>query len=114
MKRTKERRAEKRLRYELPIWFGKNAEQAVFLAVMVDISNSGMAFDCKADENCPHPGQTLVTRFNMPDFESQAGSAMKSFTRSGCVRRVDDLDGGLCRVGIQFDEPPPFWNVLPS
>lgn len=114
MDKTKERRREKRLQYELPVWYAEDLGQKVSQGVMVDISNKGMAFTCSSGEGCPHPGQKLVTRFSIPDFESQEGSAMKDFTRTGSVCRVDKVSEELCRVAIQFDEPPPFWNEPPA
>ena len=113
MNKVKEQRAEERLHYELPVWFSEDLEQIVFEGVMVDISNIAMAFSCKADEHCPYPGQNLVVQFSIPDSEPQRQSAAKNVVREGYVSRVDQLSGELCRVAIQFDEPPPFWNVPP-
>jgi hypothetical protein len=113
MDKTKERRREARLRYQLPVWFAEDFDKTVSQGVMVDISNSGMAFTCRADENCPYIGQQLKTRFTIPCSGTNDSSDMKSFTRIGHVCRVDKITDDRCRVAIQFDEAPPFWNVPP-
>lgn len=80
---------------------------------MIDISSRGMAFSCDADENCPLPGQQLTARFNIP--RSGTGSSdMDSFTRTGCVCRVENISNDKRLVAIQFDEPPPFWDMPPT
>lgn len=133
MKKTKERRIEQRLRYELPVWFalleipetGTMTEKERFLTgfaedfnvalsqgVMVDISSRGMAFICNADGNCPYPGQQLTTRFSIPRFGTNC-SDIQNLTRTGRVCWIDNLSSSQCRVAIQFDEPPPFWDMLP-
>jgi len=116
MDKTKERRREKRLRYQLPVWFAEDFNETVSQGVMVDISNSGIALTCNANnanENCPHPGQQLTTRFSIPCFGTHDRSDMKSFTRTGHVCRVENITDNRCRVAIQFDESPPFWNIPP-
>ena len=112
MGKTKERRREKRLRYQLPVWFAEDLNETVSKAVIVDISSSGMAFNCKNDENCPSQGQQLTTRFSLPRSGTDY-SDMESYTRTGHVCRVENIRNNLCRVAIQFDEPPPFWDVPP-
>lgn len=114
MKKTKERRAEKRQHYHLPVWFAEDIEQDVSEGAMVDISNKGIAFICDAGENCPQLGQKLTTRFNLPNFKSQDKADTKTVTRTGCVCRIDNLDNNKCRVAVQFENQPPFWNVQPS
>lgn len=114
MDKTKERRKQERLCYRLPVWFAEDFNGAVSEGVMIDISSSAMAFSCDAGENCPHPGQRLTTRFSIPRSDMRDHSDMKTFTRTGRVCRVDDISDGLCRVAIQFDDPPPFWNMPPT
>lgn len=113
MDKTKERRREERLQCQLPVWFAEDFDKTVSQGVMVDISNSGMAFSCNADENCPYPGQKLTVRFNLPLPDTHKASTTKSFTRIGHVCRVNNVAENLCHVVIQFDEAPPFWNVPP-
>jgi hypothetical protein len=62
MQKIKERRKEKRLHYELPVWFVEGSAETSVHAVMVDISSGGMAFICNADVNCPSLGQQLTMR----------------------------------------------------
>ena len=114
MAKTKERRREERLYHHLPVWFAEDSNGTAFQGAMVDISSRGMAFSCGADENCPYPGQHLTTRFSIPRFGTNDPSDMQSFTRSGRVCRVDKMSNSLCHVAIQFDEPPPFWDMPPT
>ncbi|MBA7692202.1 hypothetical protein ES703_100765 [subsurface metagenome] len=113
MDKIKERRREGRLHYQLPVWFAEDFNETAPQGVMVDISSSGMAFSCSTDENCPHPGQQLTTRFSIPHPGTHDRSDMKSFTRTGHVCRVDNITNNLYRIAIQFDESPPFWNIPP-
>lgn len=114
MNKVKERRKEERLRYQLPVWFTEDPRETNIEGVMVDISSSAMAFSCNADRNCPHPGQHLTTRFSLPHSSNiDHRPYMKNFTRTGCVSRVENINDSLCRVAVQFDEPPPFWDTPP-
>jgi hypothetical protein len=105
MDKTKERRREERLRYRWPVWFAEDFTINVCEGLMIDVSSGGLAFTCKADDNCPYAGQRLVTRFSIPNMAAQDGAAMRSFTRSGDVVRVEALNNDLRRVAIQFHEP---------
>lgn len=105
MDKTKERRREERLRYQWPVWFAEDFKKTISQGLMVDVSSGGVAFTCSADENCPHVGQKLTTRFSIPRFGSEDSSAKASFTRIGRVCRVDNLNSALRRVAIQFEEP---------
>ena len=96
------------------IIFAEDFTESVSEGVMVDVSSSGIASSCGADENCPHPGQRLTTRFNVPPFGKENRSDMKSITRTGRVCRVDSISNVRCNVAIQFDEPPPFWDKPPA
>jgi len=113
MGETKDRRREERLSYQLPVWFGERTSETTLQGQMVDICSSGMAFSCSAGEKCPRPGQQLTTRFSLPRPEQRDPSAMISFTRAGRVCRVDEISSDMRRVAIQFDAPPPFWDVHP-
>ncbi len=75
---------------------------------MIDISSSGAAFTYHADENCPHPGQYITARFSIPYFKEDDSFDMANFTRNGYVRRVDQVNGFIRRVAIQFAESLPF------
>ena len=114
MNKTKERRKEKRQHYQLPVSFAEDPDKTGAQGVMIDISSNWMAFICNAGENCPHPGQKLATRFSIPRSGTDGHSDMKTFTRTGRVRRVDNINSAQCRVAIQFDEPPPFWDTPPA
>lgn len=99
------RRREGRLQYHWPVWFAENFEQSLAEGLMVDVSSGGMAFVCNADENCPQMGQRLTARFSIPRSEDENPSDMTSFTRTGCVLRVDVINTSLRQVAIQFEEP---------
>lgn len=103
-----ERRTERRLRYYWPIWFAEDFSDTLSQGHMVDISSSGAAFSCRSWENCPHPGQRLTTRFSVPQFESEEGFNLASFTRSARVCRVDNVSDHVRKVAIQFAQPLPF------
>ena len=114
MDKTKERRKEERLQYQLPVWFAEDPNETASQGVMVDISSSAMAFSCNASGKCPHPGQQLTARFSLPRSGGDYYSDMKSFIRTGCVSRVENITNNLRRVALQFNEPPPFWDIPPA
>lgn len=108
MEHAAERRKERRLCYRWPVWFAEDFNEALSQGQMVDISSAGAAFTCQADENCPYPGQNVTARFSVPRFGPGEAFDMASFTRSGNIRRVDDVNRFVRHVAVQFAEPLPF------
>jgi len=102
-----ERRREKRLRYNWPIWFAENYNDVLSQGQMVDVSSGGAAFTCYADK-CPYPGQHITTRFSIPHYESNKSFDMENFIRGGNICRIDELSPFVRRVAIQFAEPLTF------
>lgn len=107
MEKTKSRRLEERLRYQWPVLYAEDFTESISEGVMVDVSTGGLAFLCSI-ENCPSLGQTLSTRFSIPRADEDNSSAMTSFTRTGRVLRINEINYALRRVAIQFDEPLTF------
>jgi hypothetical protein len=105
MEKNINNRLEERLRYQWPVLFAENFAESVSEGIMVDVSSGGMAFICRVDDNCPFLGQKLAMRFSIPRTEESNMSDMTSFTRKGCVLRVDSVNTSLLRIAIQFDEP---------
>ncbi len=108
MEMTNERRREQRLRYHWPVWFAEDFNNALTQGQMVDVSSGGAAFTCYVNENCPSPGQEIVTRFSVPRFGEDDSFDMASFIRNGRVCRIDHLNNYLRKVAIQFVQPLPF------
>ncbi len=108
MDNKRERRIEQRLRYHWPIWFAEDFDETLSQGEMVDISSVGASFTCRADVNCPYPGQRVTSRFSVPRFGSDESFDLASFTRTGSVCRVDEVSEFLRRVAVQFAEPLPF------
>ncbi|MBW8040192.1 MAG: hypothetical protein FVQ85_09360 [Planctomycetes bacterium] len=108
MNETAERRTEQRLRYYWPIWFAEDFNEVLSQGQMIDISSSGAAFTCHADNSCPYIGQHITARFSVPHFGPDDSFDMANFTRSGHISRIDEVSSFLRRVVIQFAEPLPF------
>jgi len=108
MDKDNERRREHRLRYYWPIWFAENRDSALSQGQMVDISSTGAAFTCYAEEGCPHPGEHITARFSVPHYDADEAFDMANFTRWGHVCRVENVNSFLRRVAVQFAEPLPF------
>ena len=108
METTSERRREKRLRYNWPIWFAEDFNGLLSHGQMVDVSSGGAAFTCPANHSCPYPGQNMTTRFSVPKFDGDDSFNMASFTRQCHICRIDDINPYTKRVAIQFSEPLPF------
>ncbi len=107
-KRFIERRKERRLRHYRPIWFAEDLDEEPLLGQMVDVCSSGMAFTCDNDEAYICPGRRITTRFSIPRFDSGKSPETVSFERTGCICRVEDLNGLSRRVAVQFAQPLPF------
>lgn len=108
MDTNNERREEQRLRYNWPVWFAEDFNEALSQGEMVDISSRAAAFTCHADEDCPYLGQYVTTRFSVPRYGEGDCFDMENFVRPGHICRVDDVNSFLRRVAIQFAEPLPF------
>lgn len=108
MQENTERRRENRLRYQWPVWFAEDFEEVLAQGQMVDVSSEGAAFTFYGNQNCPHPGQQLTARFSVPQFDTDESFGMASFTRTGRVCRVDDINTHVRRIAMQFAEPLPF------
>ena len=103
-----ERRREQRLRYHWPVWFAEDFNETLTQGQMVDISSGGAAFTCHADQNCPYPGQQLTARFSIPKLGEHDSFGMTSCTRTGHVCRVENINGFVRRIAVQFAEALPF------
>ena len=108
MSTTGERRIERRLCYNWPVWFAENIEGELSQGQMVDLSSRGAAFTCYADERCPRPGQYVTARFSIPQYGPDNSFDMVDFIRAGHVCRVEGVNSALRRIAIQFTEPLPF------
>ena len=108
MSTTGERRIERRLCYNWPVWFAENFEGELSQGQMIDLSSRGAAFTCYADERCPRPGQYVTARFSIPQYGPDDSFDMVDFVRSGHVCRVEGVNSALRRIAIQFTEPLPF------
>ena len=103
-----ERRSEKRLRYQWPVWFAEDFNGILSQGQMVDISSGGAAFTCVANKKSPRKGQLITARFSVPYYGSDENFDVNSFIRTGAVCRIDKLSNGLNRVAVQFLEILPF------
>ncbi len=105
---TGERRIERRLCYNWPVWFAENIDGDLSQGQMVDLSSKGAAFTCYADERCPRPGQYMTARFSVPQYGADDSFDMVDVIRSGHVCRVEGVNSALRRIALQFTEPLPF------
>lgn len=108
MEQTAERRREQRLRYHWPVWFAEDFDETLSQGQMVDISSTGAAFTCHADETHPYPGQEITARFSVPRFGQGDSFGMENFTRSARICRVENVNNFLRRIAVQFVEPLSF------
>ena len=100
-----EPRAEERLAYDWPVWFGEDFKKARFAGQMVNVSSKMAVFTCHANKKHPYQGQEVTVRFSVPRFGSGEELNMVTFTKTGRISRVEDEDGVLRRVVVQFAEP---------
>lgn len=107
MKAESERRRERRLRYNWPIWFSENFSSLLTQGQMVDLSSSGAAFTCYSDR-CPDAGEKITARFSVPRYGENESFDMENFIRDGRICRIDEITPFVRRVAVQFGEPLPF------
>ena len=108
MENNQERRREQRLHYYWPVWYAEDFNHILSQGQLTDISSGGAAFTCYADEKCPYVGQSLTARFSVPRFDSDDSFDLANYTRTGKVLRVDETNGYVRRVALQFRDPLPF------
>jgi hypothetical protein len=107
MAETEERRREKRLQYNWPVWFAANFDGELSQGQMMDISSGGAAFTCYSDK-CPHGEQKITTRFSVPLYDEENSFDLENFIRDGRICRIDEISPYIRKVAIQFAEPLPF------
>ncbi|UCD53592.1 MAG: PilZ domain-containing protein [Phycisphaerales bacterium] len=107
MDQQNDRRQQKRLDYQWPVWYSEDFTESMSQGLMIDISSGGIAFDCPSDDMCPQANQHLTVRFSIPRFEGDDPTATVSITRTGHVCRIEDGAPGVNRVVILFDTPLP-------
>jgi hypothetical protein len=105
MKRVKNERRERRLRYQWFVLFSVDSSQTISEGQMVDVASGGLAFRCGTGDHCPRVGQKIMTQFSIPCSEVDDSSSMLSFTRTGHVLRVEVIDPCLRQIAVEFDEP---------
>lgn len=108
MEINSERRRERRLRYQWPVWFAEDFDGLLKQGQMIDVSSNGAAFTCFNDHEHVYCGQQLTARFSIPRFAPGDAFDMEDYVRKGWVCRVDQVNRFLRRVAIQFAEPLPF------
>lgn len=102
-----ERRKEKRLSYNWPVWFAEDYNDILTQGQMVDISSESAMFTCYAD-GCPRHGEHITARFSVPRYGKDESFDLENFIRSGHICRVEELSQFIRRVALQFAEPLPF------
>jgi len=102
-----ERRKEKRLSYNWPVWFAEDYNDILTQGQMVDISSDSAMFTCYAD-GCPRHGEHITARFSVPRYGQDESFDLENFIRSGQVCRVEEVSRFIRRVALQFAEPLPF------
>ena len=103
-KQTVERRREKRLNYQWPVWFAEDFNDVLSQGQMFDLCSGGAAFTCYADA-CPYEGQYITTRFSIPRYGQDNSFDLENCIRSGFVRRVENINPHVKKVAMQFAEP---------
>ena len=103
-----DRRSERRLTYHWFVCFAEESDEEHYQGEMDDLSSKGAAFTCHVDEHCPYCGEKLTINFSVPYAIDKEHFDMESFTRTGTVCRVDEINNLVRRVAMQFATPLPF------
>ena len=106
---NEDRRKEKRLQYNWPVWFADHYDGDVELSQgqMFDITSEFATFTCYADK-CPMEGSQITTRFSVPKYGDGDSFDMEHFIRSGKVFRIEQMSDFVRKVAFEFAEALPF------
>ena len=108
MLENSDRRTEKRLRYQWPVWFAENQNCDLSQGQMVDISSKAAAFNYYSDCGCRYVGQPIISRFSVPRYGQDESFDLANFTRTGQISRIDKINPFMNRIVVKFSEPLPF------
>lgn len=103
-----ERRKERRLQCDWPVWFTEGLGKTLYRGRMLDISSEGVAFTCRIEKKFPQLEQKVTTHFNVPHVGADDDSDITTFTRESCIYRIDPIDEVSARVAVRFNEPLDF------
>ncbi len=104
MKNIRERRREERLHFNWPVTYSESLSHKLYRGQMLDISSGGGSFTCQTHEKCPSDGEYLMVHFSVP----RPGIGMEKHVRCANVVRVENVDSGLNRVSVKFEQPLEF------
>ncbi|MBN1457608.1 MAG: hypothetical protein JW912_07140 [Sedimentisphaerales bacterium] len=104
-----DRRKEKRLQYNWPVWFAEqyDGDNELSQGQMFDISSESATFTCYNDK-CPCEGDYITARFCVPKYGSDESFDMEHFVRRGKVFRIDHMSAFVRKVALSFSEVLPF------
>ena len=103
-----ERRRERRLYFDWPVWFSTGHGSILFHRRMIEVTSKSMAFSCSADEDYPPCGQKIKAQFSVPIKDSEGRVGSRCVIQEGYVIRVDEQPNRSHRVVVEFSTPLPF------
>ena len=103
-----ERRREQRLRYHWPVWFAEDFNENLCQGQMVDVSSGGAAFRYYKHECNIRPEQEILVKFSVPQFGEDDSFEIVSFSRTGKVLRVEDINSNSLKAAVEFAQPLTF------
>jgi hypothetical protein len=103
-----ERRRERRLRYQWPVWFAEDVNEVLSQGQMVDITSESAAFTCHSHDTLTFPGQKVTLRLSIPKFSDNDAFELACYVRKGNVYRIEEIDNYTRRIVTQFAEPLPY------
>jgi len=102
-----EKRSEKRLSYNWPVWFAEDFGGILAQGQMADISSADAAFTCYADK-CPLQGQNITARFSIPIYDADESFCLENLIKEGSITRVEEVNPFMRKVVLKFHEPLDF------
>jgi len=105
-----ERRKEKRLNCDWPIWFAESFGKTLYYGEILNISSQALALTCKTDKNLPHIASRITAYFKVPHMGGYDSSDVITLSCKGCVFRVDTVEDNksLRKIVIEFEKSLPF------
>ena len=108
MEAFKERRKEKRLYCDWPIWFAEDFGKKLCCGRMLAISSTAVSFTGILGKDCPQNGQKTIIYFRIPRVGEDDSSDLVLLTRPGRIHRIDETADELSHIVVQFDQKLPF------
>ncbi len=102
--RNGERRKEKRMLCNWPIWFYDDSDTRIIQGQLADISSNAAAFTYYTYEKYLLPNQRIIAYFSIPFYGLSNSFAVRDFIRPGHILNIYQMDDLVYRISAKFED----------